>query len=152
TPRVCHAYWPGKHDMTLEIFEKFLSATRHYLATTAPENLAMATLLAAVSAAFFAFLAFVFSLRKRNSAAPSESEAAELVREAADQLKAAVDERERRMVIGLGEVIVERTRDFGTKIDRFITQIDARAEAIGQRLLGDLAQLSGEVTHNRDSL
>jgi DNA recombination protein RmuC len=58
----------------------------------------------------------------------------QLLRGETDTLKTDGDERERRMVTGLATAIIERTRDFGAKIDRFVSQIDSRAEIVGKSL------------------
>lgn len=117
-----------------------------------PDFLARASLLMASIAAFFAFLAFIFACRKRKSSALTKIDAMQLLRSETDMLKSDGDERERRMVTGLATAIIERTKDFGARIDRFVTQIDTRAEIVSDKLKNDLAQLGTDANQSRDSL
>ena len=133
--------------MTLE---NLLSVTDFL--STSPLYLAKASLLMATAAALFAFLAFASSLRRRKTSALTKFDAMQLLRGETDTLKSDGDERERRMVTGLATAIIERTRDFGAKIDRFVSQIDSRAEIVGEKLKTDLAQLSSEANQTRESL
>jgi DNA anti-recombination protein RmuC len=130
--------------------ESLLSETG--LLTATPEYLARASLLMATIAAFFAFLAFVCSWRRRKTSALTKFDAMQLLRSETDTLKSDGDERERRMVTGLATAIIDRTKDFGAKIDRFVTQIDGRAEIIWDKLKTDLAQLSTDTSQNRDAM
>ena len=133
--------------MTLE---NLLSVTD--LLSASPVYLARASLLMATIAAFFAFLAFVGSWRRGKSTALTKFDAMQLLRGETDTLKSDGDERERRMVTGLATAIIERTREFGAKIDRFVSQIDSRAEIVSDKLKTDLAQLGTDANQGRDSL
>jgi DNA anti-recombination protein RmuC len=67
-------------------------------------------------------------------------------------LKADGDERERRMVTGLANMLIERTRESSARIDRFITQIDGRAETLAEKFNGDLVRLGADANQIRDTL
>jgi DNA recombination protein RmuC len=120
--------------------------------TAAPDFLAKASLAMATIAAFFATLASLRARRISKSSALTKFDATQLLRGEADTLKSDGDERERRMVTGLANSFIERTRDFSARIDRFATQIDGRAEIVWDKFKSDLVQLGTEENQNRDSL
>lgn len=136
--------WLGSTDMIPVTLEQLLTVT--------PENIALASLGMATVAAFFALLSFLRSFRRGNSSALTKFDAMQLMRGETDALKAAGDERERRMVTGLANTVIEKTRESGAKIDRFITQIDGRAAAVAEKLNGDMTQLGADANQKSDSL
>jgi hypothetical protein len=131
-------------------FENLLSMAD--LLSESPLYLARASLLMATIAAFFAFLAFVGAWRRKKSSALTKFDAMQLLRSETDTLKSDGDERERRMVTGLATAIIERTKDFGARIDRFVAQIDTRNDMVWDKLKSDLTQLGTEANQNRESL
>ena len=133
--------------MTLENLLAILNSI-----TAAPDFLPKASLVMATIAAFFATLACLRARRTGGVAALSKFDAMQLLRTETDTLKADGDERERRMVTGLANLTIDRAKDFSARIDRFISQIDGRAETLAQKFNGDLAQLGADAIQHRDAV
>ena len=120
--------------------------------TATPDLLAIASLAMATIAAFFATLACLRLRRASQPAALTKADAIQLLRGEADAWKADGDERERRMVTGLANAMIERTKDFSARIDRLGTQIDGHAEMVWDKLKSDMVPVGTETNQNRDPL
>ena len=134
-------------------------------------SLAITTAILAAVGTLFAWL--TYQQVSRNKASPealTKIDAIQIWRAETDTLKSAGDEQARnlRKEIGdnlakyqestvsvvdkLSNSITEKTRDFGERLDRGVTQIDVRVEGMSNKLNADLAQLGVEANSNRDAL
>ena len=128
----------------------FLALFDNFFAT--PDLLAKSSFAMAMIAAFFATLACMRTLRIVAPDVLSKAAATQLLRTEIETLKSDSDAREQRMVTGLANLLLERTREFGGKIDRFVTQIDGRAETYGEKATGELVRLGTEANQGRDAM
>lgn len=122
------------------------------------------------TAAVFAFLAFIYTARKRPDAGITAEQVSALLRSESDRIRQSGDEQARalrqeltdnlrgfqettlRAFRELGDALGSEVKEFGSRLDDGVKAIDERAAAIGTKLDQDIARMGEEATRNRDAL